>query len=140
MSSWRDFGGLLGHSLPSLLSLFPSFPLCSFTLGLFHVEEAISKRHPCKYFPEIPGSVLRMAPSCCVTVGKPIDLSGLQTPIQVRGMDQVISFGSCFSASLCPEARLSAPRKDLFPVILPRVEVSPQLISALHLEASGLEV
>lgn len=74
--------------------------------------------------PRRPGSVLRMAPSCSVALGKPLDLSGLQAPpVQVRGVDQVTSFGPWSSAGgavpLCPEARLSAPRKVVFSVIGP---------------------
>lgn len=98
------------------------------------------------------GSVLRMASSCCVSLGNPLDLSGLQAPpVQVRGVDQVISrllWPMVFSldrppaltAPLCPEAGLRAPEKVLFPVLQPRAEASsPPPSLSPHLEASALE-
>lgn len=88
--------------------------------------------------------MLGMAVGCCVTLGKCLDLSGPQAPsVQVRAMD-----GRFLLA--CGSQQVGQPRSALRPgsvppgrfcSLPPRVAViSPPPISALHPEASGLQV
>lgn len=133
MGSWRDLQGSLG--LPHVLSVSPGSLYSSAWDSPTWRREFF--KHTCKYFPEMtgtwgPGSVLRVAPSCCVTPDDPIDLSGHPAPpIQVRG-GATDSFGLVSQQTGQAHSALrtiGTPRKVLSPVIPPGVEVSsPQLL------------
>lgn len=75
--SWRRL--LRFSHLPHVLSISP----CHCAPPLWDSCMLERQRFTGRYFPEItriprPGSILRMALTCCVNLGRPLDLSGLQ--------------------------------------------------------------